>query len=75
MLEHGTMTVGDYDGIPRKRRRLDKPDAQPYVLKPLLQNVRLAEDDSAEAVHINCVEYWSMCIKHQYFTTADLPLL
>ncbi len=75
MLKHGTMTVDDYDGIPRKRRRLDKPDAQPYVLKPLLQNVRLADDDSADGVHINCVEYWSVCIQHQYVISANLPLL
>ncbi|ERF72601.1 hypothetical protein EPUS_02883 [Endocarpon pusillum Z07020] len=53
------MTVDDFDSVPRKRRRLDRPDVQPYVLKPLLQNVRLADDDSAEAVHINCVEYWN----------------
>lgn len=53
------MTLDDDDGVRRKRRRLDPPDARPYVLKPLLQNIRLADDDVAENVHINCIEYWS----------------
>lgn len=60
MLKDGTMTLDGDDGVPRKRRRLDRPDARPHVLKPLLGNIRLAGDEVDEVVHINCVEYWSV---------------
>jgi hypothetical protein len=52
------MTPDDGDGLRRKRRRLEQ-DARPFVLKPLLQNIRLAGDNVTDSVHINCVEYWS----------------
>jgi hypothetical protein len=52
--------TSDDDGVGRKKGRLDPPDARPHVLKPLLQDIRLADDDALQGVHINCVEYWSV---------------
>lgn len=67
--------TSDDNGVRIRNGRLDPPDARQHVLRPLLQNIRLAEDDSAPGVHINCVEYWSMCIGDQYMIWADPVLL
>lgn len=52
------MRPGD-DGIsPRKRRRIS-PQADPYILRQLLDELPLAVEDPSADVHITCVEYWS----------------
>lgn len=43
-----------------RKRRLDRREGRPYILKPLLENFRLAGDDITDDVHIVCVEYWSV---------------
>ena len=53
------MRPGD-DGVsPRKRRRISPPQAAPYVLRQLLDDLPLATEDPNADVHITCVEYWS----------------
>ena len=54
------MIPDDDDGIRRKRKTPGRPDAQPYALNPLLQNIRLADEGSVKVVRINCLEYWGV---------------
>lgn len=50
------------DGIsPRKRRRIS-PQADPYILRQLLDELPLAVEDPSADVHITCVEYWSKAL-------------
>lgn len=45
--------------IRHRKRRLRPPDAGPYVLKKVLEDIPLAADDVSEPVSITCVEFWS----------------
>lgn len=50
------------DGVsPRKRRRIS-PQATPYILRQLLDELPLAVEDPDADVHITCVEYWSKAL-------------
>ncbi|RMD40344.1 hypothetical protein DV735_g4770, partial [Chaetothyriales sp. CBS 134920] len=42
----------------RKRRRLAPPEPGPYVLRPVLDDIALAADESHGQVSITCVEFW-----------------
>lgn len=56
------MRPGD-DGIsPRKRRRISPPQADPYILRQLLDELPLAVEDPNADVYITCVEYWSKAL-------------
>ena len=44
---------------PRKIRRITPPQAAPYILRELLADLPLANEDSNADVYITCVEYWS----------------
>ena len=49
-----------HDGGARKRRRLSPPEAGAYVLRHVLEDIPLKEDDDDEEdIHITCVEFWS----------------
>lgn len=65
------MTSEDHDGFHKKRRRPQAAEVRPYVLKPLLQNIRLASEDVDDDVHINCVEYWSAYVSDGADVSAD----
>lgn len=43
----------------RKRRRLNPAESGPFVLKPMIENVPLTNEEQSEDVHITCVEFWS----------------
>lgn len=43
----------------RKRRKLSAPQAAPYVLHQLIDNVPIQPESNESGVHITCVEYWS----------------
>lgn len=51
------------DGLsPRKRRRISPPQAAPYILRELLNELPLATEDTNADIHITCVEYWSKAL-------------
>lgn len=43
----------------RKKRRLHAPEAGPYVLRKVLEDIPLTSEESSESVSITCVEFWS----------------
>ena len=45
--------------ISRKRRKLNPPDAGPYILRSLVDSLPVVPEGGDENVHINCVELWS----------------
>ena len=47
------------NGGPRKRRKLSPPEPGAYVLRPVLTDIPLKEDDEQDEVSITCVEYWN----------------
>ena len=47
------------DHTRRKRRKLSPPEAEPYILQPVLEDIPLNADDNQGDVWITCVEYWS----------------
>ncbi len=49
-----------HDGGARKRRRLNPPEPGAYVLRNVLEDVPLKEDEGSEDIHITCVEFWSI---------------
>lgn len=74
-FQNETMTSDDDDGARRKRKCLEQPDAGRHVLKPLLLDIRLANDDDSQDVHVECAEYWSLCIHNRDENEADLVQL
>lgn len=47
------------DGLSSRKRRRISPQAAPYILRQLLDELPLATEDPNADVHITCVEYWS----------------
>lgn len=43
---------------PRKRRRKTPVSTKPYVFRPLLEDIALAEEEHVAKLHITCVELW-----------------
>lgn len=59
----GSIAIMDSDGGadgPRKRRRVNPPGTEPYVLQELVSDIPVAAEASEEEVYISCVESWSM---------------
>ena len=49
---------GGADG-PRKRRRVNPPGTEPYVLQELVRDVPVAAEPNDQEIYITCVESWS----------------
>lgn len=54
------MTFELEDGGQDKADTATAIQTQPYILQPLLQDIRLVPDADTKDVVINCVEYWSL---------------
>lgn len=48
---------------PRKRRRRTPVSTKPYVFRPLLEDIALAEEEHTPKIHITCVELWGASFK------------
>ena len=46
-------------GSAMKRRRLNPPDAGPYVLRTVLRDISLTTEEGSEDAQVSCVEFWS----------------
>lgn len=46
----------------QKRRRMNVPEASPYVLRNVLKDIPLTPEDGSEDAQISCVEFWSKLI-------------
>ncbi|KAL8997102.1 MAG: hypothetical protein Q9169_003538 [Polycauliona sp. 2 TL-2023] len=57
---------------PRKRRRKTPVSTKPYVFRPLLEDIALAEDGDTTKVHITCVELWDVNL---YIGTSAAEIL
>ncbi|KAL9635844.1 MAG: hypothetical protein Q9204_002470 [Flavoplaca sp. TL-2023a] len=65
----------DSFGIPqphRKRRRKSPVSTKPYVFRPLLEDIALAEEGSTTDVYITCVELWDVNL---YIGTSAAEIL
>jgi hypothetical protein len=59
LARSNTSDMSRNEASSRKRRKLSPPEPGPYVLRSVLDDVPLKEDESSEPVYITCVEYWS----------------
>ncbi|KAI4260136.1 MAG: hypothetical protein L6R42_004198, partial [Xanthoria sp. 1 TBL-2021] len=57
---------------PRKRRRKMPVSTKPYVFRPLLEDIALAEEGHTAKVHITCVELWDVNL---YIGTSAAEIL
>ncbi|KAL8858158.1 MAG: hypothetical protein Q9178_005335 [Gyalolechia marmorata] len=57
---------------PRKRRRKTPVSTKPYVFRPLLQDIALAEEGHTAKAHITCVELWDVNL---YIGTSAAEIL
>ncbi|KAL8852580.1 MAG: hypothetical protein Q9221_002576 [Calogaya cf. arnoldii] len=57
---------------PRKRRRKTPVSTKPYVFRPLLEDIALAEEGHTARVHITCVELWDVNL---YIGTSAAEIL
>ncbi|KAL8675607.1 MAG: hypothetical protein Q9168_000119 [Polycauliona sp. 1 TL-2023] len=57
---------------PRKRRRKTPVSTKPYVFRPLLEDIALAEEGNPAKVHITCVELWDVNL---YIGTSAAEIL
>ncbi|CAL8574341.1 hypothetical protein XPA_000304 [Xanthoria parietina] len=57
---------------PRKRRRRTPVSTKPYVFRPLLEDIALAEEEDTTKVHITCVELWDVNL---YIGTSAAEIL
>lgn len=58
----GSIAIMDSDGGadgPRKRRRVNPPGTEPYVLQELVRDVPVAAEPGEQEVYITCAESWS----------------
>ena len=44
------------------------PEIDPYILRPLMQDVPLLEDGEEQNARISCVEVWSMSLPFTYIS-------
>jgi hypothetical protein len=47
----------------KKRRRVNLPEAGPYVLRNVLKDIPLTTEDGSEDAQISCIEFWSTLIR------------
>ncbi|KAL8773328.1 MAG: hypothetical protein Q9209_001722 [Squamulea sp. 1 TL-2023] len=57
---------------PRKRRRKTLVSTKPYVFRPLLEDIALAEEEHAAKLYITCVELWDVNL---YIGTSAAEIL